>query len=131
MLPCQRTDGNSLARSDLACVDCGQHLDAQVAQDVFADLENPTADELRALPQGKKTHAHRSSLHDDISVVIVVFGSAVAMRERYAPMRARFYFRSVETAGWLAACLSLCRHSVLSLLLLLPLLQEDLHFLRR
>ena len=64
----------------------------QVAQQVFADVNSPTADELRALPPGKKTDAHRSCLHDDISVVIIVFGSEKAMRGRYASMRSFFFF---------------------------------------
>ena len=78
---------------------------AQVAQQVFADVENPTADELRALPQGKKTDAHRSCLHDDISVVIIVFGSEQTMRERY--QRARLSALNLLN-GLLACCLRLC-----------------------
>jgi hypothetical protein len=78
---------------------------AQVAQQVFADVENPTADELRALPQGKKTDAHRSCLHDDISVVIIVFGSEQTMRERY--QRASLSALNLLN-GLLACCLRLC-----------------------
>ena len=96
---------------------CVQNLNPQVAQDVFADVENPTADELKALPQGKKTNTHRSCLHDDISVVIIVFSSEEAMRGRYASMRPPVYFRFVKRsarwlarwlAGWLPACLPAC-----------------------
>ncbi len=81
-----------------------------MAQDVFADVENPTADELKALPQGKKTNTHRSCLHDDISVVIVVFGSEKAMPERCASMRPPFDsdMSSGLLPGCLPAYLSLC-----------------------
>ena len=38
-----------------------------VANGVFIDVDNPTVDELKSLPQGKTTETHRSCLHDDIT----------------------------------------------------------------
>ena len=44
----------------------------ELAPQVFADPMAPTVAELKALPQGKKMPTHRSNLHDDITVVIIV-----------------------------------------------------------
>jgi serine/threonine protein phosphatase PrpC/CRP-like cAMP-binding protein len=50
-------------------------LPAEAAQ-IFSDPSAPKLAELRALPQGKKQITHRSCLHDDITVIIVVLSAA-------------------------------------------------------